>query len=198
MQSLSILNHDMEPYSLAALEALETGIPASPSKISGDESLAELESIRAGWIAQARAQQIPDTLFEIARWLGKDTDTLFRGIHRCLFLDGFRICAGVELEVAEPISNRFITHRRLTVLLDNNTPLVTWHWYYFCKDVADEPTGEIENAAASEYLYVPGAWVSAALAMTPKAEAARVGYARNAEAKERDELARKLLVGKEV
>jgi hypothetical protein len=34
--------------------------------------------------------------------------------------------------------------------------------------------------------------------MTPKAEAARVGYARNAEEKERDELARKLLVGKEV
>jgi hypothetical protein len=33
---------------------------------------------------------------------------------------------------------------------------------------------------------------------TGKAEAARVGYARNAEEKERDELARKLLVGKEV
>ena len=100
--------------SLAALEALETRLPTSPSEISGDESLAELESIRAGWIAQARAQGIPDRLFEIARWLGKDTDTLFRGIHRCIFLDGFRICAGVELEVAEPVSNKYIVHRRLT------------------------------------------------------------------------------------
>ena len=47
-------------------------------------------------------------------------------------------------------------------------------------------------------LYIPGSWTAAALAMQPKAEAARVGYARNAEEKERDELARKLLVGKEV
>ena len=65
MQSLSILNHDLEPTSLAALEALE--YPASPAEIAGDETLAELESIRLGWLAQARAQQIPDKLDESNR-----------------------------------------------------------------------------------------------------------------------------------
>ena len=58
----------LAPTSLAALEALE--YPASPRDIPADITLAELETIRAGWLAQARAQQIPDKLFEIAYWLG--------------------------------------------------------------------------------------------------------------------------------
>jgi hypothetical protein len=180
------------PVSLATLEALETAY-ASPASIPADIPLAELETIRAGWLAQARAQQIPDKLFEIGRWLGKDMNTLQRGIHRCYFLTGFRICVSVVLEKAEPD----IAHRMLTAFLDDNTPLMVmvWNWRYFVRDLDDELPGEVEE---TDLLYIPGAWTTTALAMTPKAEAARIGFARNAETAERDALAKKLLVGLEV
>ena len=177
--------------SLAALEALETRLPTSPSEISGDESLAELESIRAGWIAQARAQQIPERLFEIGRWLGKDMNTLQRGIHRCYFLTGFCICVSVVLEKAEPD----IAHRMLTAFLDDNTPLMVWNWRYFVRDLDDELPGEVEE---TDLLFIPGAWTTKALAQLPYAKQVRRDHALSAQMAERDKLARRLLVGMQI
>ena len=168
-----------------------TTLPTSPAYLRADTALAELEQIRLGWIEQARTELIPERLFDIAYWLGKDTPTLYRGIHRCCILAGFRICVGVVLEKAKPD----IAHRLLTVFLDDDTLLMEWHWRYFVRDLDDELPGVVEE---TDLLYIPGKWLASALAMTGKAEAARVGYARAHEAKEREELAKKMLIGQSI
>ena len=194
MQSLSILNHDLEPTSLAALEALE--YPASPRDIPADITLAELETIRAGWLAQARAQQIPDKLFEIAYWLGGPFETTY-GDYRLWTNGSLRIWATLQRGLWNVKQNAWNTLRSVVVYLDETqqTRVLLWHWYYVTQSIQDEPQEKVEG---SELLYVPGAWVASALAMQPKAEQARIGIARNAELVERDRLAKRLLVGMQI
>ena len=194
MQSLSILNHDMEPYSLAALEALE--YPASPRDIPADITLAELETIRAGWLAQARAQQIPDKLFEIAYWLGGPFETTY-GDYRLWTNGSLRIWATLQRGLWNVKQNAWNTLRSVVVYLDETqqTRVLLWHWYYVTQSIQDEPQEKVEG---SELLYVPGEWVASALAMQPKADLARIGIAQAHEASERDRLAKRLLVGMSV
>ena len=177
---------------LESIQAIDVSmLPASPASIPANITLAELETIRAGWIALAREQQIPERLFEIGRWLGKDMSTLQRGIHCCYFLTGFRICVSVVLEKAEPD----IAHRMLTAFLDDNTPLMVWNWRYFVRDLDDELPGEVEE---TDLLFIPGAWTTKALAQLPYAKQVRRDHALSAQMAERDKLARRLLVGMQI
>ena len=179
--------------SLATLQALE--YPASPRNIPANTTLAELEQIRLGWIAQARAQGIPDKLYQVAYWLGSQAPD-DRGIFRLYTVGNLRIWASVKIGTRNVTANAWNMTRGVVVYLDaeQQQRVTSWTWHYV-GDYDDVPAEAQEGA---DLLYIPGAWTTTALAMTPKAEAARVGYARAHETKERDELARKLLVGMEV
>jgi hypothetical protein len=191
------------PVSLATLEDLETAY-ASPASIPADIQLAELETIRAGWIAQARAQQIPKRLFEIAYWLGAESPTHYGGTHRLLDNGSIRIWATIVTDKRNiPLYDKhdilpddWNMTRRLTAYLDNQRILVMdWSWSFHAENFQSERLNEKEGAGL---LYIPGAWVTLALAMQARAEQARIGFARNADAARRDELARRMLVGREI
>jgi hypothetical protein len=187
----------LTPTSLAALEALETALPASPKDIPADISLDNLQDIRAGWLAQARAQGIPEKLFEILEWLGNDIPSRREGIHKEYKIGGVRITGSIETDVFVPASNKWNTYRHLWVCVDGKA-VCTWNWHYLTNAIDDPISNKQDAGNSDELLYIPGAWVASALALQPRAEAARIGIARNAELVERDRLARRLLVGQSV
>ena len=187
--------------SLVAPEALETNgsaPPPSPKYIRGDETLAELETIRAGWIALARAQQIPERLFEIGYWLGSQAPDN-RGIFRLCTIGDMRIWASVKQGTYNIPAQAWNTTRRLTVYLDagQQQQVADWQWLYIARSPEEIPDLPIEGRPA-KLLFIPGEWVAEVLALSGQAERTRIGIARAAEDKERDALARRLLVGMEV
>ena len=167
----------------------------SPLEIPPDATIEQLEAIRLAWLEDARVQGIPDKLYQVAYWLGgKAPDN--RGIFRLLAVGNLRIWASVKIGTRNVTANAWNMTRGVVVYLDAEQQqcVTNWTWHYV-GDYDDVPAEAQEGA---DLLYIPGAWTAAALAMTPKAEAARVGYAWNAEEKERDELARKMLVGMQI
>ena len=186
------------PVSLATLERLEMSTPNSPKEIPANTSLADLEQIRSAWLEQARAEQIPDQLFEIGRWLGSDTPSRRDGIHKSLEISGVKICVSIEQDKMYEIEGELwhMTLRNLWVYV-NGALVLDWRLRYLAHQIDDEPDRP-EEAEPSKTLFIPGSWLASALAMQGKAEAARIGFARNAETAERDNLARRLLVGMEV
>ena len=72
-----------------------------------------------------------------------------------------------------------------------------WQWLYIARSPEEIPDLPIEGRPA-ELLFIPGEWVAEVLALSGQAERTRIGIARAAEDKERDALARRLLVGMEV
>jgi hypothetical protein len=72
-----------------------TNLPASPAEIADDESLAELEQVRLGWLELARAEQTPSRLFDIGYYLGsRDLDS--RADYRLLAIGNIRIWATIK------------------------------------------------------------------------------------------------------
>jgi hypothetical protein len=181
--------------SLATLEALETSLPASPRSIPPDIALADLEQIRTGWLAQAQVQQLPERLFEIGYWLGaRDPDN--RGDFRCLYAENMVIWASIKQGTRNVPANAWNTMRRLTVYVGDSL-VMDWQWYYFSQSLEDTPEDPKEGLSA-DLLYIPGEWTSRALALHPQAERTRIGIAHSASIADRDALARRMLVGREV
>ena len=175
------------------MSELVAGIPTSPKNIPASASLESLEKIRTAWISDAREQKIPEKLFEIGRWLGsRDPDN--RGDFRCLTIGDIIIWTGIKTAGRNVEKDAWNARRRVTVFSGRDL-LVRWEWSYIVQDLCDDP---IDPKEVGELLFIPGNWLASALAMQDKAEAARIGFARNAETAERDNLARRLLVGMEV
>ena len=163
------------PVSLSALEAIEVNLPASPASIPADIALADLEQIHAGWIAKAKAEQIPERLYDIGYWLGRIVDTLYKGTHREMVIGDIRIAVGVMQ-----------TSRNL---------VMAWSWHYTTQDIEDAMGKSYEG---TDLLYIPGDWTAIALSASSRAEKTRIGIARSASFAERNALARCLLVGIEI
>jgi hypothetical protein len=180
------------PVSLTTLETL----PASPRDISPEINLSDLEQIRAGWLEQAQAQQLPERLFQIGYWLGTDYPTLHAGIHKLFEIDNIKVWAVIVQTSYNVPAKAWNTTRRLTVYR-GDLLVMDWRWYYTTGEIDIRPL-IIPEGDPAEMLYIPGEWVSRALALHPKAEATRIGIARSASIADRDALARRLLVGREV
>jgi len=184
----------LSPVSLAHLDTLE--LPASPASILDTATLAELEQIRTGWIEKARTEQIPEKLFEIAYWLGETVDTLWGGTHRRLILDDLRISIGVTI-VDRNITKSAWNYRRTLSIYLGESFLMLWRWYYVAQNIDDVMSGDAKTDP-SELPYIPGEWVTRALALAPKAEKTKISISQASTDIERNELAGRLLVGKTV
>jgi hypothetical protein len=186
----------LSPVSLEVIEALESALPASPENIPANATLAELEAIRAGWLNQARAEQISERLFEIGRWLGAPCPTSY-GDYRLWISGRLRIFATLARGLYDVSKDTWNITRSVTAYLDpaQQICVLSWSWSYLAQDIHDELETRLEG---DKLLYVPGRWLSLALSHSEKAEQARIGFAWIAEAKERDALARRMLVGMEV
>jgi hypothetical protein len=190
----------VSPVSLEHLEAIELSLPGSPKQIPTIATLAELEQIRSGWIEQAHAEKIPEKLFDIGFYLGGPMKLLVHrsnGVYRA-WQDAD---SHIEIHVSQRIKTRNVPAsawnivRTVYATVDNNIVLI-WSWAYTGQDEKDPAMPA--DATATAGLYVPGKWTARALALSPKAEKARIGIAMTATVAKRDELAGELLVGMEV
>ena len=122
---------------------------------------------------------------------------LSEDVHKEYKIGGVRITGSIETDVFVPASNKWNTYRHLWVYVDGNV-VCAWNWHYLTVSIDDPVSNKLDGGNSDELLYIPGAWVTSALAMQPKAEQARSGIARNADIAERDRLARRLLVGMQI
>ena len=170
-------------------------IPASPSEIQGNESLAELEAIQLAWIASARQQQIPDKIFHIALSLGENINPPhYPGIHRLLDNGWIRIWATVVSDNRNIVSDDWNYIRKLTVYREHEqcTLLAEWSWTYHAETIESEP---IDLKEGTGLFFIPGNWVERVLALSEQAEKARIDTEKELEEQKRDALARRLLCG---
>ena len=182
------------PVSLSALEAIEVNLPASPASIPADIALADLEQIHAGWIAKAKAEQIPERLYDIGYWLGRIVDTLYEGTHREMVIGDIRIAVGVMQTSRNVAAGAWNTKRSLYAYSGVNL-VMAWSWHYTTQDIEDAMGKSYEG---TDLLYIPGDWTAIALSASSRAEKTRIGIARSASFAERNALARCLLVGIEI
>jgi hypothetical protein len=166
--------------------------PSSPYEISEDATLEELQKIRFDWLEEAREQGVPEQLFQIAYWLGTlNPDS--RGIFKSVTIGDVIVWASIKQELFSTSEQKWVTSRRLTIYHLEKL-LVDWSWRYTTLDMTEEPVDLIEG---SDLLFIPGPWVSLVMSECAHAESVRMEAINSATLTERDELAKRLLVGEE-